>query len=66
MIRLATAAILLATPALAEQHTSGPDYQAMVDFFSPAAEQATTAVENGDWQGVAGWMADRVEDDAPI
>ena len=68
MIRLVTtaAAILLAAPALAEQHTSGPDYQAMVDFFSPAAEQAAQAVEAGEWQGVAGWMADKVQDDAPI
>lgn len=63
---LAAILALAAAPALAEQHQSGPEYQAMQDFFGPAAEDAAAAVEAGDWQGIAGWMSDKIDDDAPI
>lgn len=68
-MRTALAAALLAAvaaPALAEQHQSGPDYQAIQDFFAPASEDAAQAVESGEWRGVAGWMGERAQDDAPI
>lgn len=67
-MKTALAAVLAvaAAPALAEQHQSGPEYQAMQDFFGPAAEDAAAAVEAGDWEGIAGWMSDKIDDDAPI
>lgn len=65
-VSLATAVLALAAPAFSEAHQSGADFQAMQDFFGPLSETAPEAVSAGDWEGIAGWMSDKVQDDAPI
>jgi hypothetical protein len=55
-----------AVPAAAEQHMSGEDYQTLQDFVAPIQEQAAQAVEAGDWDGIAGWMAEHTMPEAPF
>lgn len=64
IVCMAAGAILAAGPALAQEQGFGPE--AARDFVMSLGETAESAVREGDWQGIAGWIGDHVEDGAPI
>jgi hypothetical protein len=67
-IRL-TLAALLALPAgtaLADNHLSGPSYQAVTEFFAPLGEEAEEMAASGGMHVLTRWMSDRTQDEAPF
>ncbi|PRY95537.1 hypothetical protein BCF33_1158 [Hasllibacter halocynthiae] len=62
----AAAIAMLAVPALAQDQSGGDAQQIANDFFNPIADEATSAVQSGNWKGIAGWMSENTADEAPF
>lgn len=57
---------LATTPVLAQETGSDLSSDAAERFIQNIGEEADSAVESGDWQGMADWVSQHVSDEAPV
>lgn len=62
----AFALCLATTPALSQETTGGLTTEDAERFIQGFGQKAGSAVENGDWRGMADWVSQHVSDDAPV